>query len=110
MNLMATSMSRWTCRAIHTDPMPPRASVLSSRYFPAMILPSWSSGIPDPAASYHAAPHWVQQTVNSLAGSSVAVPVAPPGEGEQAVDTSGEFVSNDAAPPTAATQVPLLRT
>src|SRR6185312_16303951 len=102
MNLMATSMSSCTCLAIQTDPMPPRASVRSSRYFPATILPSWISGIPGSAASYHAARHWVQQTVNSEAVAPVTMPIGPPPDGGQLVDTSGAFVWNDIAPTAAA--------
>src|SRR4051812_42602334 len=42
MSLIATGSSSARCRATHTEPMPPRASTRSSRYFPAMTVPSIS--------------------------------------------------------------------
>src|SRR6185503_16507129 len=48
MNLIATGASSWTCRATHTDPIPPRASGRSRRYLPAITAPSviWVIGLP----------------------------------------------------------------
>ena len=48
-HVMATGVSSITCRARHTDPIPPRARPPSSRYFPAMTMPLRTSLMLSPA-------------------------------------------------------------